>query len=87
MQRLFVALVACFVVCSPSLSAWHANGHMAVAFVAYQLLTPPIRARVDSLLTRNPLIDDWRNRLASAPAGDRKRLIFGRHSALQQATA
>jgi hypothetical protein len=76
MRRFLVAVVACFVVCSPPLFAWHAKGHMAVAFVACQLLTPPIRARVDSLLTRNPSIDDWRNRVASAPAGDRRQLIF-----------
>lgn len=76
MRRFLVALLACVVIGSPPLFAWHAKGHMAVAFVAYQLLTPQIRARVDSLLTRNPSIDDWRSRVASAPADQRKQLIF-----------
>jgi hypothetical protein len=50
MRRLLVAIVACLVVASPPLLAWHGKGHMAVAAVAYQLLNPTIRERVDSLL-------------------------------------
>lgn len=76
MRRFLLPLFALFVVSSPSLFAWHAKGHMAVAFVAYQLLTPQVRVRVDSLLTRNPSIEDWRSRVASAPADQRKHLIF-----------
>jgi S1/P1 Nuclease len=49
---------------------------MAVAAVAYQLLNPPIRDRVDNLLTRNPSIDVWRDRVAGAPAAKRKQLMF-----------
>jgi S1/P1 nuclease len=76
MRRFLVAVAGCLAVASPHLVAWHAKGHMAVAAVAYQLLTPPIRARVDDLLTRNLSIDVWRDRVASAPAGKRKQLMF-----------
>jgi hypothetical protein len=75
MCRFLVAVAGCLLIASP-LVAWHAKGHMAVAAVAYQLLTPPIRARVDDLLTRNPSIDVWRDRVASAPAAKRKQLMF-----------
>jgi hypothetical protein len=77
MHRLLVAVTVCFVVASqPPVQAWHSQGHMAVAFVAYQGLTPAIRTRVDALLTVNPSIGVWRERLASVPAGKQNQMIF-----------
>jgi len=57
--------------------AWLDDGHMAVAYVAYQQLNPGTRARADSLLTKNPYYKKW---LAQVPKGtsrnDRAMMIF-----------
>lgn len=57
--------------------AWNDEGHMAVAYLAYQRLQPASRARVNSLLNLNPYYSKWR---ASLPAGiseaDADRMIF-----------
>src|SRR6185295_17699220 len=76
MRRLFATAALVLVAAAPEMYAWHGKGHMAVAFVAYQLLTPPVRARVDALLTRNPSIDVWRNRIKSVPAAQKNQMIF-----------
>jgi len=39
--------------------AWDTYGHMAVAYVAYQKLTPAAKARVKDLLSSNPKHDEW----------------------------
>ena len=39
--------------------AWNDTGHMIVAYIAYQNLTPTTRARVDELLKMNPMYDTW----------------------------
>jgi hypothetical protein len=57
---------------------WNALGHMTVAFVAYQKLTPQVRDRVYVLLRLNPFHDTkW---LPMIPAGtseeDRRMMIF-----------
>ncbi len=47
--------------------AWNAFGHMAVAYVAYERLTPPTRARVKTLLKKNPFYASrWKQTI---PAG------------------
>ncbi|HEY6329081.1 MAG TPA: S1/P1 nuclease [Blastocatellia bacterium] len=45
---------------------WNGLGHMAVAYAAYQQLTPRARNRVDALLRLNPQYQSW---LAEIPAG------------------
>jgi len=42
-----------------TLLAWFDGGHMTVAYIAYQNLTPQTRARVDGLLQLNPLYPIW----------------------------
>lgn len=58
-------------------SAWNSEGHMAVAYVAYQRLTPATRDRVDVLLKLNPYHSKW---LAMVPPGTSQavteRIIF-----------
>jgi hypothetical protein len=59
------------------LFAWSPNAHMAVAYRAYQRLTPRARARVDALLPLNPAFAGWD---ALLPPGwrqaDRSALLF-----------
>ena len=35
---------------------WGSGGHMTVAFVAYENLTPQVRDRVDALIKLNPKV-------------------------------
>jgi hypothetical protein len=62
--------------CAPSF-AWNDEGHMAVAYLAYQRLTPGTRARVDALLKLNPYYPKW---LSAIPSGtseaDKKMMVF-----------
>lgn len=46
--------------------AWDNFGHMAVAYVAYQNLTPAAKARVKDLLSHNPKYNEW---VGWVPAG------------------
>jgi hypothetical protein len=56
---------------------WFDSGHMAVAYIAYQQLTPEKKDRVDKLLRLNP---DRKNWLTLIPphtsAADRRMMIF-----------
>lgn len=50
---------------------------MMVAYLAYQQLTQPVRARVATLLALNPKFQIWNNLIpAATPAGDRPALLF-----------
>src|SRR5437762_505810 len=49
----------CLLLVSSPVQAWFDGGHMIVAYVAYQNLTPQTRTRVDSLLKLNPLYPTW----------------------------
>jgi len=59
------------------LLAWNNYGHMTVAYIAYQKLTPQARDKVNALLTRNP---DFQNWVAMVPAGtsaaDKNLMLF-----------
>jgi hypothetical protein len=50
-------LLALFAV--PCLHAWNYAGHLAVAYIAYNRLTPPVRARVDSIIRKHPDYVRW----------------------------
>ena len=60
---LIIGLIVSFAL---PVEAWNATGHMTVAFIAYQRLTPGARARVDKLLKLNPEYPHW---IAGAAAG------------------
>jgi hypothetical protein len=55
---------------------WSDTGHMAVAYVAYQRLTPTTRARVDALVRLNPRYNVWRSRIPQGTSAARRRLML-----------
>ena len=74
----FIAVVAAF--CSDQAFAWNDHGHMTVAYLAYQRLTPVARARVNMLLKLNPKYNDWAatvdTQVPGAAAADKDMMIF-----------
>jgi hypothetical protein len=75
-RLLVVVCLAVFGLSRPA-AAWNDKGHMAVAWVAYQQLTPVARARVDQLLRMNPFYRRWLGMIpATVPAGDRNLAVF-----------
>jgi hypothetical protein len=56
-----------------SASAWNSFGHMMIAAVAYEQLTPAAHARVSRLLQLNPDFDKW---VAHTPREERDELAF-----------
>jgi hypothetical protein len=60
-----------------SLIAWGGIGHMTVAYVAYQKLTPAAKTRVRDLLKLNPDYANWEKQIpAGTSADDHDRMIF-----------
>ena len=58
-------------------SAWNDKGHMMVAFLAYQQLTPTVRSRVAVLLAINPRFQTWNHLIPpGTPEADRPALLF-----------
>jgi hypothetical protein len=71
-----VAVMAIFVLCWPAFG-WDDEGHMAVAYLAYQSLTPPKRVRVKALLKLTPSYTAWKRSLPpGASSADADRMIF-----------
>jgi S1/P1 nuclease len=59
------------------LFAWNGVGHMAVAYVAYQRLTPATRARASALLKLNPDYSNWVKQIPEGTSPqDQEMLIF-----------
>jgi hypothetical protein len=77
MRRAFLGLALLVVVAGRTALAWNSIGHMSVAWVAYQTLSPSERARVGALLQLNPYYKQW---LSYIPAGtsdaDRDMYVF-----------
>jgi hypothetical protein len=69
--RSCIAAAAALAVCTSTATAWWDGGHETVAYIAYKELTPATRARVDSLLKRNPMYDTWTMGIAT----DQQRLV------------
>lgn len=56
---------------------WSNGGHMAVAAVAYDRLTPQVRARADALVRLNPRFNIWKTMIPrGTPAAARPKLLF-----------
>jgi hypothetical protein len=72
MRRPVLAL-ALGVLLAPQAFAWNAAGHMMVAAVAYEQLTPAARTRVNRLLQLNPAYKEWS---AGRRGPQRDELIF-----------
>lgn len=57
--------------------AWGPIGHMSVAYLAYQRLTPAAKARVHDLLKLNPDYEKWEKQIPTGTAADdHDRMIF-----------
>lgn len=65
-KRLFAVVLALCLFGRVQAFAWNSIGHMAVAYVAYQQLTPAEKTRVAVLLKLNPYYQKW---LSYVPAG------------------
>lgn len=78
-KRLVVLLMALVVMGGGAGTAygWDNYGHMAVAYVAYQKLTPEKKARVKELLMLNPKYEEWMGWVpANASAADKDMMVF-----------
>lgn len=67
--RSVAVLAISFLISIPPANAWNSVGHMAVAYVAYQQLSPATRQRALALLKKNPNYKKW---LTYIPAGTSK---------------
>src|SRR2546425_12172122 len=57
--------------------AWDSFGHMTVAYVAYQKLTPQTRDRVKALLKKNPYYGTkWSSMLPPGTSGTNKDMMI-----------
>jgi hypothetical protein len=70
--RMFALIAICVGVARPVL-AWNGLGHMEVAAIAWESLTPTARAQAAQLLTLNPFCEKW---IDNVPAADRARIAF-----------
>lgn len=78
-HRLLALVLLCLATVSPKADAWNATGHMAVAGIAYDGLTPKTKFAVNALLARQRDYPKW---MTDLPAGyiDRARYAFMRAS-------
>ncbi len=76
--RQLVVITLCLVLFSSTSQAWFGFGHMAVAYVAYQKLTPEKKARVAVLLKKNPYYKTkWKALIpAGTPADQQALMVF-----------
>jgi S1/P1 nuclease len=75
--RQFLAIGLCAALLSATCDAWNSFGHMTVAYVAYQHLTPNTKKRVATLLKLNPRYKSWANLVpAGTSAADKDMMIF-----------
>src|SRR6266853_3268505 len=76
--RQLIAVALCLVIFSSASQAWFGLGHMAVAYVAYQKLTPQKKARVAQLLKMNPYYKTkWKALIpAGTPAAQHDLMVF-----------
>ena len=73
----FAALALCLGGLAAPAFAWNDEGHMAVAYLAYQRLRPETRGRVNALLKRNPYYARWRAAIPQGtPEAETDRMIF-----------
>src|ERR1700733_13183181 len=72
-MRLSTTLCLALLILSRTASAWNSAGHMMVAAVAYERLTPEAHARVSHLLRLNPDYPKW---IEHASGADRDRIAF-----------
>ncbi len=80
MRRTLLSILLVLTVAASPSYAWDGFGHMEVAYIAYQQLTPAARARVWTLLQLNPYFIDSTKWKSMIPAGtsdaDTQLMIF-----------
>src|SRR5579864_971930 len=75
-SRACICLAFCILL-PTSLLAWGPIGHMTVAYVAYQNLTPAAKNRIRDLLKLNPDYADWEKQVpAGTSADDHDMMLF-----------
>lgn len=75
-HRLCALTLALMIAFSVPAYGWGNVGHMAVAFVAYQKLTPQVRKRVDTLVSLNPKFNEWQALIPAGTSAAKKRLML-----------
>jgi hypothetical protein len=75
-RTLVISLSVFPIVLNVSAFAWDDEGHMAVAYVAYQHLNAPTKARVDELLCLNPDYKLWKAAVPSGTAAAKRRMLI-----------
>jgi hypothetical protein len=76
-SRLLACSMALMITLSLPSYGWNKLGYMAVAFVAYQNLSQPVRDRIDVLLRINKEYPVWESEMpAGASADDKKMMAF-----------
>ncbi|MDQ1592313.1 MAG: hypothetical protein QOG71_2940 [Pyrinomonadaceae bacterium] len=75
-QRLCALSLVLMVTFSVPAYGWGNVGHMAVAFVAYQKLTPAARNRVDTLVRLNPKFNAWQAMIPAGTSAARRRMML-----------
>lgn len=58
-QRFWLLVLIVSLMLNQPACAWNHFGHMTVACVCYEKLTPPVKRRVNELVKLNPLYSDW----------------------------
>lgn len=59
-SKLAILVLLANLISTQSAFAWSDLGHMAVAYIAYQKLTPAAKARVNQLTRMNPFCEAWK---------------------------
>lgn len=76
-QRFAVLVLTAMLFLNLPSFAWDAVGHMAVAYMAYQQLTPAARTRANALIALNPDYSKWQQQIpAGTPASDKDLILF-----------
>jgi hypothetical protein len=73
-RKTWLILLSAWFITNQQAFAWSPSGHQAVAYLAYQKLTPQTRERVNQLLKLNPYYSNWLQRVS--PTEDLDTQIF-----------
>lgn len=76
-RRVVANVLLCVLLFVQPVFSWNGQGHMIVAYVAYQKLNRKTRTRVGNLMKLNPYYDKWVGMLpAGTPAKFKRMMIF-----------
>jgi S1/P1 Nuclease len=74
--QIILFLVVFALAAAAPVHAWDSFGHMEVAYLAYQKLTPTTKARVWTLLQRNPDFATWETTIPAGTSDTDKQLMI-----------